>query len=267
MPMLTTQEMELLNEVAVHTLKIARPLIWHDVHEPWPKRLCGGTCFILRFDLGLVGITANHVIEVFEEERTRSAGIVSFLRTVPIDLTGTIIDRDRNLDIATFSVTERQLIGSEAIPIDCRGQGWPPPMPDPGRELSFAGYPNALKKTMAHDEIKFEAFVSLTRAEDTTLQDIVAIFDPTRDIRALAAPEFPDIGINLSGCSGGPVLMHTERRGLHRWFPVALILQGPRATLDGPPRSYDTFRFRRLDFVNADGSIRHRPDVGWLPNR
>jgi hypothetical protein len=54
-------------------------------------------------------------------------------------------------------------------------------------------------------------------------------------------------------------------KGLHRWFPVALILQGPRATSDGPPREYDTFRFRCVDFVNADGTLRHPPDVGWLP--
>jgi hypothetical protein len=46
---------------------------------------------------------------------------------------------------------------------------------------------------------------------------------------------------------------------------VALILQGPRATSDGPPREYDTFRFRCVDFVNADGTLRHPPDVGWLP--
>ena len=29
-------------------------------------------------------------------------------------------------------------------------------------------------------------------------------------------------------------------------------------------RECDIFRFRRIHFVNADGSIRH-PNVGWLP--
>lgn len=94
---------------------------------------------------------------------------------------------------------------------------------------------------------------------------LARIYDPKRDIRARAAPELLDLGVNLSGCSGGPVLMHAERKGLHRWFPVALILHGPRATSDSPPREYDTFRFRRVDFVNADGSLRHPPHVGWLP--
>jgi len=262
----TPQEMQLLEEVTAHTVKVARPLVWLDVREPWPKLLLGGTCFIIRFDVGLIGVTADHVIKAFEETRMRNSGIVSLLRTVPIDLMAAIIDRDSNLDIATFRVTEAQLIESEAISLDCRGQGWPPPMPDEGRELSFAGFPTVLKKAAAHDKIRFEAFASLTLAESTTAQEIVAIYDPKRDIRARSAPEIPDLGVNLSGCSGGPVLMHAERKGLHRWFPVALILQGPRATSDGPPREYDTFRFRRVDFVNPDGSLKHPPDVGWLPN-
>ena len=45
----------LLNEVAVLTMKVATPLIWHDVRKSCPKRLLGGTCFVLRFDGGLVG--------------------------------------------------------------------------------------------------------------------------------------------------------------------------------------------------------------------
>jgi Hypothetical protein (DUF2513) len=74
----------------------------------------------------------------------------------------------------------------------------------------------------------------------------------------------PDLGANLSGCSGGPVLMHAERNGLHRWFPVGLILRGPRTSSDATLRECDIFRFRRIHFVNADGSIRHQ-NVGWLP--
>jgi hypothetical protein len=58
--------------------------------------------------------------------------------------------------------------------------------------------------------------------------------------------------------------MHVERNGSHRWFPVGLILRGPRASLDATLREYDTFRFRRIHFVNADGSISHQ-NVGWLP--
>jgi hypothetical protein len=59
------------------------------------------------------------------------------------------------------------------------------------------------------------------------------------------------------------VLMHAERNGLYRWFPVGLILPGPRAS-SASLQGCDIFRFRRVHFVNADGSIRHQ-NVGWLP--
>jgi hypothetical protein len=245
----------LLNEVATLTMKVARPLIWHDVRESWPKRLLGGTCFILRFDVGLIGITAEHVITAFETEKEkRGAAIGCLLRTVPFDLTSAIIDRDAELDIATFSVTEDQLVGSEGATIDCRAE-WPPPTPDRGRELSLAGFPEELKKESSHP-IEFRAYVALARVEDVTYRDIITTYVPQRDIRIRAAPELPDLGANLSGCSGDPVLMHVERNGSHRWFP--------RASLDATLREYDTFRFRRTHFVNADGSISHQ-NVGWLP--
>jgi hypothetical protein len=251
------------NEITAFTVKVARPLIWHDVRESWPKRLLGGSCFILRFHVGLIGVTAEHVITAFEaEKKKRGAAIGCLLRTVPFDLTGAIVDRDDELDIATFSVTEDQLIKSEATEIDCRPE-WPPPTPDKGRELSLAGFPDELKK-VSSCPIEFRAYASLPRVEDITYRDIITTYEPQRDIRIRAAPELPDLGANLSGCSGGPVLMHAERNGLHRWVPVGLILRGPRTSSDATLRECDIFRFRRIHFVNADGSIRHQ-NVGWLP--
>jgi hypothetical protein len=251
-------------KVTAFTMKVARPLIWHDVREPWPKRLLGGTCFILRFDGGLIGITADHVIGAFEAEKEkRGAAIVFLLRTVPFDLTGAIVDRDAELDIATFSVTEDQLIGSEACEIDCRSE-WPPPIPDKGRGLSLAGFPEGLKEASSYLNAEFRAYVSLPLVEDVTDRDIITTYDPERDSRVLAAPELPTLGANLSGCSGGPVLMHTERNGLHRWFPVGLILRGPRAASDAEPREYDMYRHRLIHSLRPDGSIK-RQNIGWVP--
>ena len=250
-------------------MKVARPLVWHDARQSWPKRLLGGSCFILRFDAGLIGVTAEHVIKAFEKTQIEGTSTVCLLRTVLFDLTGRIIDRDPDLDIATFAVTENELVKSEAIEVDCRS-AWPPPVPDIGRELSLAGFPEEFKKDYSYHRFEFHAYVSLSRVEDITDRDIIATFEPSRDFRVRAAPEFPDLGANLSACSGGPVLMHAERKGLHRWFPVGLIVGGPKDATrehDVPTdaaREFDIFRFRRIHFVNPDGSINH-PNIGWLP--
>ena len=203
------------------------------------------------------------MIAAFEAEKEKQGAAVGcLLRTVPFDLTNAIIDRDVELDIATFSVTQEQLIKSEATAIDCRPE-WPPPAPEKGRELSFAGFPDELKKESSYS-IEFRAYADLTRVEDVTYRDIIATYVPQRHIRIRAAAELTELGANLSGCSGGPVLMHAERNGLHRWVPVGLILRGPRMSLKAPVGQYDILRFRRIHFVNADGSIRHQ-NVGWLP--
>ena len=71
----------------------------------------------------------------------------------------------------------------------------------------------------------FHAYCSLCHAEDVTNLDIVATYDPARDFRAIASPQLADLGANLSGCSGGPLLMHVVHNGLHRIFPVALVMK------------------------------------------
>jgi hypothetical protein len=77
--------------------------------------------------------------------------------------------------------------------------------------------------------------------------EIWVTYEPGRDFRVRAAAEFPDLGANLSGCSGGPVLMHFERNGYHRWFPVGIIIVGLA--------DFDLIRIRRVNAVRLDGTI------------
>lgn len=102
------------------TVKVARPLFWTDTCVPWPKRLSGATCFILRFRTGLVGVTADHVIAAFEHDKCHARKFVAMLRTAPLDLAHVLIDRDPDLDLATFSVTEEGRRASSEEPSLCR---------------------------------------------------------------------------------------------------------------------------------------------------
>jgi hypothetical protein len=72
----------------------------------------------------------------------------------------------------------------------------------------------------------------------------------------------------MSGSSGGPVLVHGVRNGLHRWFPVGLIAEGPRQEKkQGEASEFDMIRLRRIDVIQPDGTIKRPEDVdtGWLP--
>ncbi len=246
---LTPDEQSMYEKVGNLTMRIARPLIWNDDLEAWPKILHGGTCFILRFDTGLIGVTAEHVIGAFEDLKRIRNDITCLIRTVPINLIESIVDCNTELDIATFKVTERQLKESKAIALDYRPPCLGFPIPKIGAAISFGGYPEALKKMSFDMNIEFRTYVNMAHVEDITDRDIIATYNPTRDIRMRAASQLPNLGANLSGCSGGPVLVHFEADGNHRWSPIGMMIAGPKHVAKGALQDLDIIRLRRIHSV------------------
>jgi hypothetical protein len=53
----------------------------------------------------------------------------------------------------------------------------------------------------------------------------------------------------MSGCSGGPVILHEFKNGLFRWYPVGIINRSPR----GGDFGIDIIRVRRLNLLAPDG--------------
>src|SRR5690348_17059792 len=106
-PRFTPEDRAMFDEVAAFTLRIARPLVWHDRTLGWPKKLDGGTCFFLRFEHGVIGVTADHVIDAYESAIAANPNIVCQVRaSAAFDLAGAIIDRDSGRDVATFRVSQ-----------------------------------------------------------------------------------------------------------------------------------------------------------------
>jgi hypothetical protein len=256
----TSEERVLHQRLSDLTLRVARPLVRYNDRQPWPKSLSGGSCFILRFDRGLIGVTADHVISAFEDDKRKDVGTRCLLRTVPFDLLGAVLARNADLDIATFAVTEDDLTGSEAVALDCRSTSWPPPTPNQGDPVSFCGFPGEIAKLTLHSNVEFHAFMTLAFIQDVTQRDIIVTYEPTRDSRVVVGGGLSELGANLSGCSGGPVLVHYERNGLHRWFPVGMMVAGPREQGTGISAEFDILRLRRIHFIQPDGTIDH-PDT------
>lgn len=255
----TSEERALHQAISNLTLKIARPLIRYNDKKSWPKLLSGGSCFILRFDCGLIGVTANHVVEVFEADREENVSNTCQLRTVRFDLLNKIIDRNTDLDIATFSVTENELAESEAQALDCRGANWPPPKPLESAPISFGGFPEECAIPSLPTNAVFAGFVSLTYVQDITQREIIATYDSNRDSRVIIDERLPDVGANLSGCSGGPVIVHYERNMTHHYCPVGMIIVGAKGEGTGLMAGWDMYRFRRIHFIQPDGSILIQP--------
>jgi len=263
---MTSDAERLSRQVASLLLKVARPLVWHDRVGGWPKQLHNGTCFFLRFERTIVGVTANHVIDLFESAvATNPYTVCQLSDLLGFDLLAAIIARDPRRDIATFEVPEPALDRIGATPLDCRGD-WPPPEPQPGQVLSVCGFPELMRIAGPYLAVEFGVWGAHPAVQGVTRDEILITFDPI-----IAEPEtwaaFPLVGSNLSGCSGGPAIMHTDLNGLHRWFPVALIAGGPREEeKQGAAGEFDMIRLRRIDSIRSDGSIEQlAEDTGWLP--
>jgi hypothetical protein len=253
--------------VALLNLQMGKPLFWHDGNEPWPRHVRGATCFVIRFPGQLVGVTAAHVIREYRTELERTPRLVCQLALASIDPLAAIIDIDRDLDIATFAVSEQQLSAARAVAISC-GDGWPPPDVKQGQPLCIIGYPEITRTVWADRTAEHGALGMLTTVDQVTDRDLVLVYDPQQapmDPLSGLAPA-PPVGLDMSGCSGGPAILHGMRRGLHRWFPIGVIVGGSGAHPEGEAREFDMIRIRRINCIRPDGTI-ERPSTGWLPGR
>jgi hypothetical protein len=257
-------------EIAAFGLKVCRPLFWHDGPSRWPKEVRGASCFVMRFQERLVGVTAAHVVNEFRAAAARTSTLVCQLYNISFDLETAIIDIDNDLDIATFAVSEDELTSSGAIAIDC-GMRWPPPVPKPGSPIQLVGYPEIIR--LVNEDLSgiYEAYGALTTVDHVTDRDLLVIYDPAQSpVQPLedAVAGLPPPRFDMSGCSGGPAIAHGEVGGLHRWFPVGIIVAGSGDVgSDGVTKEFDMIRVRRIDRIRPDGTIDRTSSSGWLPGR
>jgi hypothetical protein len=261
---------EVQKEIADFTLAVCTPIYWHDRRVAFPKDVEGGSCFVLRFDGGLVGVTAAHVLDAYNAARQANSALVCQLRLMEFAFHDAVIDTNSDLDIATFRLSEAELTAIQGTAIDCRGS-WPPPTPKAMQGVSLAGFPEVMRLTLPDRSIVFQAYGALSAIEDVSDRDILFTYDPARE-QSWKGLDLPPLGLNMSGCSGGPVILHGTRNGLHRWFPIGIINAGSKrdgtaSQIDrGDAQDFDIIRARRLHFIREDGSIDvPSPSVGWLP--
>jgi hypothetical protein len=250
-------------EVSNFTLRVCTPIYWHDRRVSFPKDVRGGSCLILRFGERLIGVTAAHVLQTYRDDHAQNPSLICQLRLMPFALHDAVIDSDPALDIATFALSEDELGQISGTPIDCTG-AWPPPAPTRLRSVSLAGFPEVLRVTHEDRSGTFAAYGALSAIEDFSEREILLTYDPARE-EPLSGLPLPPLGFNLSGCSGGPVLIHGERNGVHRWFPAGIIIGGSNRDFGeqrGEADAFDTIRVRRIHFVREDGTITPS-DSGW----
>ena len=213
-------------QITEAALRWGRPIWWYDWQQPFEKlKITGASCFVLKFKTRYVGVTAAHVVRELLEARRYTPSLDCRLQLMPFNLLHAVIDLNDDLDIATFSISEQQVqnAGAQAFDVSVK---WPadtiitPQMP-----IQLVGFPECLRVIdHAGSSVICPAYGMLALVESCSDREIITIYDPEQ---SRGSPTLPPLGFNMSGCSGGPAVIHETRNGIHRWYPVGLMLRGP----------------------------------------
>jgi hypothetical protein len=255
---------DFIKQITEAALRWCQSIWWYNWQQPFEKlKITGASCFVLKFKTRYIGVTAAHVVKELLEARRYTASLDCRLQLIPFNLLYAVIDMNDDLDIATFSISEQKVqdAGIQAFDVSVE---WPPPdrliirqMP-----IQLIGFPECLRIIdYASSSVICQAYQALTLVEDCNDRDIIAIYDP---MQSRGTPTLLPLGFNMSGCSGGPAVIHETRNRIHRWHPVGLIVGGPRGQGEGGSAQSDIIRIRRIDCIDQEGHIR-AASTGWLP--
>lgn len=228
---------------------VTAPFWWHedyDVDEirenPRPLTRANGTiCFV---DTGerTLGVTNDHVYQSFLDAIGADPSLICQIGGATFDPQGRLVDRDQELDLATFDVSE--VLANASLSHIHRAPTWPPHEAQQGTLVIFGGWPGNLREERPGELGAFFASF-ITRLDESSDERVAAVLNmqegiPTGD---LVLPTSPDLG----GASGGPVFEIREKPRVSLTL-VAFIYEYHR--------SYEIVFARHASFVNADGTLR-----------
>jgi hypothetical protein len=222
---------------------------------PPPKRETGtgihaGTCCAVELGDARFLLTAAHVLagalEALAQEPTQViAG--------PLNL---VLDPSRARlnepwDIATFPLTAAQVA---AIERDghriIRPTVWPPREPQTGDGVLLAGYPGAWRLPVSWNEVDFRATTLLVLVHSVHDRYFMCHRDPDYSDQVRVGMQEDVPGLDLAGCSGGPVfLVRNESGELLAPELCGLVSQ------DRPVGDHILLQLARLHTVQTNGDI------------
>ncbi len=229
--------------------------------EQAPIKPRNGSASFLNLGVRTFAVTAAHVLEGWRVGRSNAGAQNAYLAgidraVVLADFEDRIIDEDREMDLATFSIADEEVrvLGRSVV---YGGQaGWPPPPLERGQGIGFSGYPGAETYIDGKGLVFSSASQGMTI---TSLNDRDVLCQIERDkIAGVIGRGVPPENFNFGGISGAAMFARGVRQsGIICWLFAGVVIQGPNTNLD-PNMSIEGFeliRGRRSHFIKADGSL------------
>ena len=203
------------------------------------------TCFFVKTPSTLLVVTAKHVILAYRQALAGDPATICQIGNLRFEPDDRLVGMGTKVDIATLSITERELGKIAKHPIAY----WPPAPPDnDDRGVLLAGYPATEIVMEGPRTGSFGIYAASAVAQRTTDWQLSCKveWNYVQGIPELGG--LPPRGFDTGGMSGGPVFTIREQNGILS-FPLAGVIS------EGQP-AWDTIIADRADFIRADGSVR-----------
>ena len=188
------------------------PLYWIIREADGKYRVRNGSAFFLDAGAGPFGVTANHVIDGWRQDRAHGNVVALQLGLdLQLDLEGehAIIAAHQGLDVATFRITANEIkrIGKQIL--TGYQKSWPPSPPEQGRGIYYSGFPATETIWLSPRAISFGAAPGGGVASSVSETDISMLIEQQSLIAVMGGGSPPE-NYNFGGMSGGPVLTVVE---------------------------------------------------------
>jgi len=238
---------------------LTAPLYWvirEDGAEPVVRN---GTAFFLDVGQGPFGVTANHVIEGYEQARDQGNVVACQIgQDLRFDIQGShrILCRHPDIDIATFQISADEIRSMGRTVFTGQQSIWPPPPPERDRGVLFAGIPGVHTSWLSSNEISFGVAPGIGIATSVGDRDISFQIKRQHLVDAMGNGVPPE-NFDFGGMSGGPMLTIVEHNGLRSYRLAGVIYQGPNPSCDATEAisGLEIVRARRADFILTDGRL------------
>jgi hypothetical protein len=188
-------------------------------------------------------VTAAHVVRQLQKDSESQPGQVKVqVDDESIDLLASLIDIDDALDVATVRVPDGLPNAINKWIYRRSVERWPPPPPQEGRGLFFAGYPGAYRSELSRRHVEFGLYGGLLTATSVSQTSIVSQLD--RGLaEALPGLSPPPANAWLGGMSGAPCWTLTQIG----WRLAGVLYQYSQ--------DYELFYFRSANAIRLDGRL------------
>lgn len=216
--------------------------------SPKIRKINNGSIFFLDFGAGPFAVTADHVYQGYLDTKENDPLTKCQIGNSVFSPIERLIDRDKDLDIATFSIEKKDIEFDNKTVHIVDINSWPPKPPDVGKGIFFAGYPGGERTVQIKNgfEINFGTYVGVLVATTVKDRDIICQYERDEIINmfgdsALAYPQ------NLGGLSGAPLWTLVQTH-IFSWRLGGIIYEFSE--------QFELLYARRPDCLLSDGRIK-----------